>query len=189
MESLIGRNVGRYRILAELGRGGMGVVYRALDTTLDREVALKVLPPDVVADADQKRRFLKEAQTASRLEHAHIGVIHEVGEADGVSFIAMELIRGESLSQLIARGGLNTSRTLEVATEIAEGLARAHEHGIIHRDLKPANVMITDDGHAKIIDFGLAKSTQSASAAGDAATVPASTDIGVIKGTAAYMSP
>ena len=156
MASLVGRTVGRYRILAELGRGGMGVVYHALDTTLDREVALKVLPPDVVADADQKRRFLKEAQTASRLEHAHIGVIHEVGEADGVSFIAMELIRGESLSQLIARGGLNTSRALEVATEIAEGLARAHEHGIIHRDLKPANVMITDDGHAKIIDFGLA---------------------------------
>ena len=103
MESLVGRTVGRYRILAELGRGGMGVVYRALDTTLDREVALKVLPPDVVADDDRRRRFLREAQTASRLEHAHIGVIHEVGEADGVSFIAMELVRGEPLSQAIAR--------------------------------------------------------------------------------------
>ena len=126
MESLVGRTVGRYRILAELGRGGMGVVYRELDTTLDREVALKVLPPDVMADDDRRRRFLREAQTASRLEHAHIGVIHEVGEADGLSFIAMELVRGEPLSQAIARGSLGPARALEIAAEIAEGLARAH---------------------------------------------------------------
>jgi len=189
MESLVGRTVGRYRILAELGRGGMGVVYRALDTTLNREVALKVLPADIVADEDRRRRFLREAQMASRLEHTHIGVIHEVGEADGVSFIAMELVRGEPLSQTIARGSLGPSRALEIATEIAEGLARAHDQGIVHRDLKPANVMITDDGHAKIIDFGLAKAIESDGATADAATVQASTDIGVIKGTAAYMSP
>ncbi|HUL72130.1 MAG TPA: protein kinase [Vicinamibacterales bacterium] len=188
MDSLIGQTLGRYRIVAELGRGGMGVVYRALDTTLDREVALKVLPPDLVADADRRRRFLREAQTASRLEHAHIGVIHEVGEADGVTFIAMELVRGESLRELIARGGLSPARAVDLAIEIAEGLARAHDTGIIHRDLKPANVMITDDGHAKIIDFGLAKALD-ASATADAATVAASTDIGVIKGTASYMSP
>ena len=189
MESLVGRTVGRYRILAELGRGGMGVVYRALDTTLGREVALKVLPADLVADDNRRRRFLREAQTASRLEHAHIGVIHEVGEADGVSFIAMELVRGEPLSQAIARGTLGPARALEIATEIAEGLARAHDQGIVHRDLKPANVMLTDDGHAKIIDFGLAKSLDAGAPTSDAATVAASTDIGVIKGTAAYMSP
>jgi pentatricopeptide repeat protein len=189
MDPFVGRTVGRYRILAELGRGGMGVVYRALDTTLNREVALKVLPADVVSDPERRRRFLREAQTASRLEHAHIGVIHEVGEADGVSFIAMELVRGESLGQLVARGGLTTARAVELATEVVEGLARAHETGIIHRDLKPANVMITEDGHAKIIDFGLAKLVEAGEPSGAAETIPASTDAGVIKGTASYMSP
>lgn len=189
MESLVGRTVGRYRILAELGRGGMGVVYRAMDLSLNREVALKILPPDVSADPDRRRRFLKEAQTAAQLEHAHIGVIHEVGETDGVSFIAMELIRGEPLSQLVARGAMGPARALDLAAEIAEGLARAHDMGIVHRDLKPANVMITEDRHAKVIDFGLAKSAAPGSATSDAATVAASTDIGVIKGTTAYMSP
>ncbi len=189
MTSFVGRAIGRYQVVEELGRGGMGVVYRAVDTTLGRDVALKVLPPEIVGDADEKRRFLREAQTASRLEHAHIGVIHEVGESDGVSFIAMELIRGEPLAGLLARGGLPPARALEIATEVAEGLARAHDQGIIHRDLKPANVMLTEDGHAKIIDFGLAKDLHGPSASGEAATVPASTDIGVIKGTAAYMSP
>ncbi len=188
MDPLIGRHLGRYRVLAELGRGGMGVVYRALDTSLDREVALKVLPSGVVVGDDERRRFLKEAQTVSQLEHAHIGVIHEVGESDGVSFIAMELIRGESLDQVLTRGPLSASRALEIGAEIAEGLARAHDRGVIHRDLKPANVMITDDGHVKIIDFGLAKAFDRAPAS-DAATVAVSTDIGVIKGTAAYMSP
>jgi serine/threonine protein kinase/tetratricopeptide (TPR) repeat protein len=188
MGSLVGQTVGRYQVLSELGRGGMGVVYRALDTTLNREVALKVLPADVVSDPDRRRRFLREAQTASQLEHAHIGVIHEVGEADGVSFIAMELVRGESLASLIGRHALTPSRALELAAEIAEGLARAHDRGVIHRDLKPANVMITDDGHAKIIDFGLSKAIESESTP-DAATIAASTDLGSIKGTAAYMSP
>ncbi|HKW02839.1 MAG TPA: protein kinase [Vicinamibacterales bacterium] len=181
--------MGRYRILAELGRGGMGVVYRATDLSLNREVALKILPQDVSADPDRRRRFLKEAQTAAQLEHAHIGVIHEVGEADGLSFIAMELIRGEPLSQLVARGAMGPARALDLAAEIAEGLARAHEMGIVHRDLKPANVMITEDGHAKVIDFGLAKAAAGDSVSNDAATVAASTDFGVIKGTAAYMSP
>ena len=188
MGSLVGQTVGRYQVLEEIGHGGMGVVYRALDTTLNREVALKVLPPEVVSDPVRRRRFLREAQTASQLEHAHIGVIHEVGEASGVSFIAMELVRGESLAALISRRGLATSRALELAAEIAEGLSRAHDHGVIHRDLKPANVMVTDDGHAKLIDFGLAKAIES-EATPDAATIAASTDLGSIKGTAAYMSP
>ena len=188
-DALIGRTLGRYRVVAELGRGGMGVVYRAVDTTLDRDVALKVLPPDLLTDADRRRRFLREAQTAARLEHAHIGVIHEVGEDNGLAFIAMELIRGESLAHLLAVGGVTPVRALDFGIEIAEALARAHDSAIIHRDLKPANVMINDDGHAKIIDFGLAKALQDDSSMRDAATVAASTGIGVIKGTAAYMSP
>jgi serine/threonine protein kinase/tetratricopeptide (TPR) repeat protein len=189
MDALIGRTLGRYRVVAELGRGGMGVVYRAVDTTLDREVALKILPANLLADEDRRRRFLREAQTAARLEHPHIGVIHEVGEVDGLAFIAMELVRGESLAQLLARGGLTAARALDLGIEIAEALARAHDSGIIHRDLKPANVMINDDGHAKIIDFGLAKAIHDDSSAPHAPTVAASTGIGVIKGTAAYMSP
>jgi tetratricopeptide (TPR) repeat protein/predicted Ser/Thr protein kinase len=188
IDPLIGRALGRYQILAELGRGGMGVVYRATDTRLHREVALKVLPAELTADPERKQRFIREAQTASQLSHPHIGVIYEVDEADGVTFMTMELIHGEKLSDVLARGGLSLSHALEIATEVAEGLARAHEVGVVHRDLKPANVMITDDGHAKIIDFGLAKLVNALSS--DAfATTAAATDPGVVMGTMAYMSP
>jgi TolB-like protein/tetratricopeptide (TPR) repeat protein len=187
MDPLIGTALGRYRVLAELGRGGMGVVYRALDTTLNREVALKVLPAATVGD-DDRRRLLREAQMASQLDHAHIGVVHEVGEAGGVTYIAMELMRGGSLGQLLGRR-LPLSRALDLATEVAEGLARAHEGGVVHRDLKPANVMITGDGHAKIIDFGLAKAVPSGEALAAAETAAPSTSPGLVKGTAAYMSP
>jgi serine/threonine protein kinase len=152
-----GVRVSRYQIVDEISRGGMGVVYRALDVTLNREVALKVLPPDLVSNIDRRDRFIQEAQAASALEHPNIAVIHEVGDADGVSFVAMELIRGEKLSDLLAAGPLSASRAMELATEMAEALARAHDKGVIHRDLKPANVMVTEQGHAKIIDFGLAK--------------------------------
>ncbi|MGE5834446.1 MAG: protein kinase domain-containing protein [Acidobacteriota bacterium] len=188
MDSLIGRTLGRYQILDEIGRGGMGVVYRAVDTTLHRDVALKILPPDLVADPDRRQRFFLEARTASRLEHPHICVIHEVGEADGATFIAMELVRGERLSDVLARGGMSTSHALQIATEVAEGLARAHEMGVVHRDVKPANVMITEEGHAKIIDFGLAKLV--GALRGEAsATTAAATEPGVVMGTMAYMSP
>jgi serine/threonine protein kinase/tetratricopeptide (TPR) repeat protein len=188
VDPLIGRALGRYQILAEIGRGGMGVVYRATDTRLHREVALKVLPAELTADPERKQRFIREAQTASQLSHPHIGMIHEVDEADGITFMTMELIRGEKLSDVLARGGLSLSHALEIATEVAEGLARAHEVGVVHRDLKPANVMITDDGHAKIIDFGLAKFVNALSS--DAfATTAAATDPGVVMGTTAYMSP
>src|SRR5688572_25292654 len=135
----------------------MGVVYRALDLTLNREVALKVLPPDLVSNADRRQRFVQEAQAASAVEHPNIAVIREISEADGVSFIAMELIRGEKLSDVLAASPLPAPRAIELAVEMAEALARAHDKGVIHRDLKPANVMITEQGHAKIIDFGLAK--------------------------------
>jgi TolB-like protein/Flp pilus assembly protein TadD/predicted Ser/Thr protein kinase len=188
VDTLIGRTLARYRILEEIGRGGMGVVYRALDVRLDREVAVKVLPPHLVADPERRRRFLQEAQTSSKVEHPNVGVIHEVDEVDGVSFIAMELIRGERLKEMLARGPLSPVRALELATEMAEGLARAHAHGIVHRDLKPGNVMVTADGHAKIIDFGLAKLVDQLSREGDAETVQAS-EPGLLLGTMSYMSP
>ena len=154
---MTGRTLSHYRVGEEISRRGMGVVYRATDLRLNREVALKVLPEDLTHDADRKRRFIQEAQAASALEHPHIAVIHDVDEADGFTFIAMELIRGHKLSDILTRQHLPVARALELGTEVASGLARAHEKGIVHRDLKPANVMVTDEGHAKIIDFGIAK--------------------------------
>jgi tetratricopeptide (TPR) repeat protein/TolB-like protein len=168
----------------------MGVVYRARDLSLGREVALKVLPDELVHDRLRGERMLQEARAAALIEHPHIAVIHEVGTADGVTFIAMELIRGEKLSDLLVRGPLPAKRALDLGVEIAEGLGRAHEKGLIHRDLKPANVMVTDDGHAKVIDFGLAKLIEESRP--DASTIgspgPHSTP-GLVIGTAAYMSP
>jgi serine/threonine protein kinase/TolB-like protein/tetratricopeptide (TPR) repeat protein len=189
--TMIGRRLLHYEIVDEISRGGMGIVYRGVDVNLGREVAIKVLPDALVHDTAQRERLLHEARAASALEHPHIAVIHEVGEADGVTFIAMELIRGEKLSQILSRGPLPPGRALTLAVEVAEGLARAHEKGIIHRDLKPANVMVSDDGHAKIIDFGLAK-VEPVSVSDEAATASIHgprTERGLILGTAAYMSP
>ena len=188
MDPLNGRTLGRYQIGDEIGRGGMGVVYRAKDTKLNRHVALKVLPTDVVADLDRRSRFIQEAQTASQLQHPHIGVVYEVDEIDGVSIIAMELIRGEKLSDMLNRASFSTPRALTIAIEVAEGLACAHEAGVVHRDVKPANVMITEEGHAKIIDFGLAKLVAALSGDGDEFTA-AATAPGIVMGTALYMSP
>jgi tetratricopeptide (TPR) repeat protein/TolB-like protein/predicted Ser/Thr protein kinase len=186
---MIGRTLAHYRIVEEISRGGMGVVYRATDTRLGRDVALKVLPDDLLHDVERRERLLHEARAASALEHPHIAVIHAVDDVDGVTFIAMELIRGEKLSDALARGPLSQSRALDLAAEIAEGLARAHDTGIVHRDLKPANVMVTDEGHAKIIDFGLAKLAEPAATNASTATHRANTEDGIILGTAAYMSP
>jgi len=181
------RRLGPYEILEPLGAGGMGQVYRARDVRLDRVVALKVLPPKLGGDPARRERFVQEARAASALEHPHIAVIHEIGESDGVIYIAMELLRGETLSDVLARGPLPPVRAVELAVEIGEGLARAHDIGIVHRDLKPANVMLTEDGHAKIIDFGLAKLVESLSDGRDG--VANETDPGIIIGTASYMSP
>jgi tetratricopeptide (TPR) repeat protein/predicted Ser/Thr protein kinase len=186
---LTGRTLGHYRVEEEISRGGMGVVYRATDTRLNRDVALKVLPHDVVIDDDVRRRFLKEAQSASALEHPHIAVIHGADEVDGIAYIAMELIRGEKLSELLARHRLPSARSLELAAEIASGLGRAHEKGIVHRDLKPANVMVTDEGHAKIIDFGIAKLIEVSATAGAQTQTGRDTGVGVVLGTMTYMSP
>ena len=189
---MLGKTLSHYEIREEISRGGMGIVYRALDTKLNREVALKVLPPELVADADRRRRFLQEAQAAAALEDPHIAVIYEIDEADGVTFIAMELIRGDKLRDALERGQLSVARMLDLAIEIAEGLGHAHDKGIVHRDLKPANVMLTDGGHAKIIDFGLAKLVASLAGAEspEAATeTHDATDPGKVVGTVAYMSP
>jgi tetratricopeptide (TPR) repeat protein len=189
--SLTGRTLSHYRIGEEISRGGMGVVYRATDTRLDRDVALKVLPADLVADAERRQRFMQEARAASALGHPNIAVIHDVGEEDGVSFIAMELVRGGKLSAAIEAKSLGTARVLEIAAEIAEALARAHTQGIVHRDLKPANVMLTEDGHAKVIDFGLAKLIAPLSGQTSANTFAAQavTDPNLVMGTVSYMSP
>jgi serine/threonine protein kinase/tetratricopeptide (TPR) repeat protein len=188
---LIGRTLSHYRILAEISRGGMGVVYRAVDLKLDREVAVKVLPPELVADPERKRRFIQEAKAAAKLEHPHIGVVHEIDEVDGVTFIVMELIRGEQLRDVLATDSLPLRRSLEIATDVAEGLAKAHEEGIVHRDVKPANIMVTDDGHTKIIDFGLAKLVEPLAGEGsDIETLArGETDPGKVMGTVSYMSP
>ena len=185
-----GRNLSHYRILDEVGRGGMGIVYRAVDRKLKREVAIKILRADLVADEKRKRRFIQEAQAAAAIDHPHVASVHEIDEVEGVTFIAMEFIRGQVLRALIQNRGLPPRQVLDLAVEMAEGLARAHAQGIVHRDLKPANVMVTEDGHAKIIDFGLAKLLEPIEDIGGEETpLRHETESGRVLGTVAYMSP
>ena len=186
-----GRRLGPYEIVETIGVGGMGEVYRARDTRLDRDVAIKVLPAALVADPVRRARFVQEARAASALEHPHIAVIHDIADVDGLTFIVMELVRGEPLSALLQRGPISPSRSIELAIEIAEALSRAHDTGIVHRDLKPPNIMVTGDGHAKVIDFGLAKLADAPEHAPSRATTVADglTSSGMVVGTAAYMSP
>ena len=186
---LSGQQIGHYRVHEELSRGGMGIVYRATDTRLNRDVALKVLPEDLTNDPDRRRRFLQEAQAASALEHPHIAVIYEADEVGGRAYIAMELIRGEKLSDLLKRGRPPVARVLDLAAEIAAGLAKAHDKGVVHRDLKPSNVMINDEGHAKVIDFGIAKLIEIATEANSVTKTSHDTGAGVVVGTMTYMSP
>ena len=188
---MIGRTLSHYKVLEEIGRGGMGVVYRALDTTLGREVALKVLGASAGREPEQERRLKQEARAAASLAHPAVSVVYEIDEADGATFIAMELVRGRPLAALLAGTPLEPLRALDLAIEIAEGLAEAHARGVVHRDLKPKNVMLTESGHVKIIDFGLAKLLRPRPPFESGADTPAwgDTDPGRILGTAAYMSP
>jgi Tol biopolymer transport system component len=190
-----GARLGSYEIVAKLGEGGMGEVYRAKDTTLDREVAIKVLPESFAADADRVARFTREAKTLAALNHPHIAQIYGIEQSAGVRALVMELVEGEDLSQVIARGALPLTDALPIAKQIALALEAAHEAGIIHRDLKPANVKIRQDGTVKVLDFGLAKALgpEGVSATADAMNSPTltnrATQLGMIIGTAAYMAP
>ena len=187
-----GTRLGTYEIVAPLGAGGMGEVYRARDTRLGREVALKVLPANVAADSDRLARFEREARTVAGLSHPNIVTLFSVEDEDGVRFLTMELIEGQSLDQQVTPGGLPLSRVLDLGVPLADALAAAHERGVVHRDLKPANVMVTRDGRVKVLDFGLAK-TDSAPQGSDAtqaatAATPLSTE-GQVMGTVPYMAP
>jgi serine/threonine protein kinase/tetratricopeptide (TPR) repeat protein len=188
---MIDETVAHYRVLQSLGAGGMGVVYKAEDTRLSREVALKFLPPDRTHDQQSLNRFLREARTASALNHPNICTIYEINEHKGSQFIAMELLQGEPLDQVIQGRPLEMSQVLDLGIQIADGLEAAHALGILHRDIKPANIFVTRRGQAKILDFGLAK--QLASDGGDSVTRLESdlvtTKKGVALGTIAYMSP
>jgi eukaryotic-like serine/threonine-protein kinase len=194
-----GTRLGPYEIVSPLGAGGMGEVYRARDTKLGREVAIKVLPSSVTGDAERLARFRREAQVLASLNHPNIAAIYHVEDADGVPAIVMELVQGETLAERISRGPIPVDEALPIAKQIAEALEAAHEQGIVHRDLKPANVKVTPNGIAKVLDFGLARLSEmtSASNAGSAAlsmsptiTSPALVSgVGVLLGTAAYMSP
>jgi len=203
-----GASLSHYRIVSKLGAGGMGEVYLAQDTKLDRKIAVKVLPADLAANQDRMRRFTQEAKAAAALNHPNIATIHEIGESDGVNFIAMEFIDGATLREKIHHQQTDLRKLLRYLQHVAEGLAKAHAAGIVHRDLKPDNIMITRDGHAKILDFGLAKLIEQAPMAGrdssEVATAvmpppgsPAGqpgwgghhSSPGAVMGTVGYMSP
>ena len=157
---MVGRQLGPYKILAPLGAGGMGEVYRAHDSKLGREVAIKILPPHFTADAERRARFAREARLLATLNHPHIGAIYGLEETDGVTALVLELVEGPTLAERLARGRLPLPEALAIARQIAEGLEAAHERGIVHRDLKPANIVVTPAGVVKLLDFGLAKTAE-----------------------------
>src|SRR2546430_12288805 len=191
-----GTKLGRYEIRSKIGAGGMGEVYLAEDTKLDRKVALKILPAEVASHRDRMERFIREAKSAAALSHPNIAQIFEIGEDEGTHYIAMEFIDGATLREKIHREQADLGKLLRYLQHAAEGLAKAHAAGIVHRDLKPDNIMVTRDGHAKLLDFGLAKLTEpqgdslksTDELASDIATALHSTP-GLIRGTAGYMAP
>ena len=187
-----GTKLGPYEILSPLGAGGMGEVYRARDPRIWREVAVKVLPASFSNDPDRLRRFEQEARAAGQLNHPNILTVYEFGVHEGAPFIVSELLEGETLRERLAGGAIPPRKAVDLAIQIADGLAAAHEKGIFHRDLKPENLFITTEGRLKILDFGLAKLIQPeapSAAESTLATSPAVTEPGKVMGTAAYMSP
>src|SRR4030066_728584 len=176
---MIGKTISHYKILDKLGEGGMGVVYKAQDTKLDRTVALKFLPPHVASNPEEKQRFFQEARSASALNHPNITVIYEIDEADAQVYIAMEYIEGKTLNKLIEKEPLALKKVLDIAIQACDGLAAAHKKGMVHRDIKSDNIMVTSEGQVKITDFGLAKFRGQ----------DRITQLGTTLGTAAFMSP
>ena len=187
-----GGRIGTFEVIAPLGAGGMGEVYRARDPRLGREVAIKVLPAERLSDPTRRARFVQEARSASALNHPHIVTIHEIESADGIDFIVMELVPGKTLDSLIPKSGMRLGEALRVAIPIADALSAAHAKGIVHRDLKPANVMVTPEGVTKVLDFGLAKLRCRRGGRRPARRSRPrrhSPSTGAIHGTAPYMSP
>ena len=188
---MIGKTIRHYTLTEKLGEGGMGVVYKARDSHLDRDVAIKVLPAEAVADPDRKRRFVQEAKSASAINHPNIIHVYDIDQVDGVDFIAMELVDGRTLADAVRRRAIPVGEALKYAVQIADALAAAHAEGIVHRDLKPANIMVTQKGLVKVLDFGLAKLTEPAQDRECATTRMelSATEQGALVGTVGYMSP
>src|SRR5207249_11005880 len=190
-----GTKLGRYEIRSKIGEGGMGEVYLAQDTKLDRKVALKSLPAEVASHRDRMERFVREAKAAAALNHQNIAHIYEIDESDGTHFIAMEFVDGFTLRHLIHEKRTDLPKLLRYLQHAADGLAKAHAAGIIHRDLKPDNIMITCDGHTKILDFGLAKLIEPQDSAANGSLVDTEVETalqsipGVVRGTVGYMAP
>ena len=189
-----GARLGPYEVIASIGVGGMGEVYRARDTNLKRSVAIKVLPESVASDRERLARFQREAEVLASLNHPHIAAIYGLERSGGMTALVLELVEGPTLGDRIALGPIPLDEALAIAKQIAEALEAAHELGIIHRDLKPANIKVRPDDTVKVLDFGLAKAMEPAAVSGDMShsptiTSPAMTQAGVILGTAAYMSP
>src|SRR5271168_1481270 len=184
-----GAKLGPYEIQSPLGAGGMGEVYRASDTKLGRDVALKVLPTEMAHDPERLARFRREAKSLAQLDHPNIVTIYSVEESGGVHFLTMQLVEGQPLDRLITTGGLPVAQIVEIASALGDALAAAHEKGIVHRDLKPANVMISSEGRVKVLDFGLAKDIRETNPGNATMTSASRTQVGVVMGTPAYMSP